>query len=226
LFPRDRWGILGHAAPVQINIAWDFASGKSGATNDYTVGCTVALMNNGRFAVLDLYRGKPDFHTMKELVFQKWVEAYQLYRLCPTIFIEDASAGQQMLQEIAHANAVKPSLILPIPVLPTTNKGLRAEAIASAQNSGRVDLPADAPWKEEFIRECEEFPLSQHDDIVDAYTWAQAGFVRGEGFFKQPSLSAAEEEFAQEIIDINDPRHPAFDGYESNSAGDDDSFID
>jgi len=225
LFPRDRWGTIGFTAPIQINWAWDFASGKAGASNDYTVGCCVALMNNGRYAVLDLFRGKPDFHTMKQLVFAKWMETYQQYRLFPTVFIEDASAGQQMLQEINHANAVRPSLILPIPVTPTANKEIRAEAIASAQNSGRVDLPKDAPWKEDFIRELEEFPLSQHDDCVDAYTWAQAGFVRGEGFFKQPTLSAADEAFSQEIIDIDDPRHPAFGGYEVDG-GVDDSFID
>lgn len=225
LFPRDRWGTIGFTAPIQINWAWDFASGKAGASNDYTVGCCVALMNNGRYAVLDLFRGKPDFHTMKQLVFAKWMETYQQYRLFPTVFIEDASAGQQMLQEINHANAVRPSLILPIPVTPTANKEIRAEAIASAQNSGRVDLPKDAPWKEDFIRELEEFPLSQHDDCVDAYTWAQAGFVRGEGFFKQPTLSAADEAFLQEIIDIDDPRHPAFGGYEVDG-GVDDSFID
>jgi hypothetical protein len=65
---------------------------------------------------------------------------------------------------------------------------MRAEAIASAQNNGQVDLPADAPWAEAFVREMEEFPLSEHDDCVDAYTWAQAGFVRGEGFFKVPEL--------------------------------------
>jgi hypothetical protein len=62
------------------------------------------------------------------------------------------------------------------------------EAIASAQNNRQVDLPENAAWKEDFIRELEEFPLSEHDDCVDAYTWAQAGFVRGEGFFKPPSL--------------------------------------
>lgn len=188
LFPRDKWGTLGNFAPIAINWAWDFASGKAGAKNDYTVGCCVALMNSGRYAVLDLFRGKPDFPTMKQIVFAKWCETYQRYKLFPQVFIEDASSGQQMLQEIQHANLVRPSMLEPIPVLPTHNKEMRAEAIASAQNNGQVDLPENAAWKEDFIRELEEFPLSEHDDCVDAYTWAQAGFVRGEGFFKPPAL--------------------------------------
>jgi len=192
LFPRDKWGTLGKHAPIVINWAWDFASGKAGAKNDYTVGCCVALMNNGRYAVLDVFRGKPDFPMMKQLVFAKWCETYQQYGLFPQVFIEDASAGQQMLQEINYANMVQPSMLQPIPVLPTHNKEMRAEAIASAQNNGQVDLPSEASWKEDFIRELEEFPLSEHDDCVDAYTWAQAGFVRGEGFFKPAELPDGE----------------------------------
>jgi predicted phage terminase large subunit-like protein len=197
LFPRDKWGLLGNAVPLQINWAWDFASGKTGAKNDYTVGCCVALMNTGRYAVLDLFRGKPDFTMMKQLVFEKWSRTYDKYRLYAQVFIEDASAGQQMLQEIANFNLRNDSLIRPIPVIPTHSKEMRAEAIASAQNNGQVDLPEDAVWQEAFIRELEEFPLSEHDDCVDAYTWAQAGFVRGEGFFKQPALPPGAGESVQ-----------------------------
>jgi predicted phage terminase large subunit-like protein len=191
LFPREKWGTLGKYAPIAINQAWDFSSGKSGAKNDYTVCCTVALMNNGRYAVLDVFRGKPDFPMMKQLVFMKWCEVYQKYGLSPQVFIEDASAGQQMLQEITALNMRQKTLVQPIPVMPTHNKEIRAEAIASAQNNGQVDL-ADFACKEEFIRELEEFPLSEHDDCVDAYTWAQAGFVRGEGFFKLPQAQTSE----------------------------------
>ena len=205
LFPRDKWGTLGNHSPILINWAWDFASGKANANNDYTVGCCVALMNTGRYAVLDVFRGKPDFPTMKQLVYAKWCETYQRYGLMAQLFIEDASAGQQMLQEINYANMVSPSMLKPIPVLPTHNKEMRAEAIASAQNNGQVDLPAVAAWKEDFIRELEEFPLSEHDDCVDAYTWAQAGFVRGDGFFKPPALPESNG-----VITIDDPVHPMF----------------
>lgn len=210
LFPRDKWGTLGKFAPIAINWAWDFASGKSGAKNDYTVGCCVALMNNGRYAVLDLFRGKPDFTMMKQLVFRTWYETYQRHQIMPQVFIEDASAGQQMLQEIASLNMRENTAVQPIAVAPTHNKAVRAEAIASTQNNGQVDLPEDAPWKEQFIRELEEFPLSEHDDCVDAYTWAQAGFVRGEGFFKQPKILDGGFDYS-EILTIDDPRHPLCD---------------
>jgi hypothetical protein len=115
-----------------------------------------------------------------------------------------------MLQEINYANMVSPSMLQPIPVLPTHNKEMRAEAIASAQNNKQVDLPEDAPWKEEFVRELEEFPLSEHDDCVDAYTWAQAGFVRGAGFFKP--LEEGASPFGSDLVTIEDPQHPFFDG--------------
>ena len=210
LFPRDKWGVLGKFAPIAINWAWDFASGKSSASNDYTVGCCVALMNNGLYAVLDLFRGKPDFTMMKQLVFQKWCESYQRYGLYSQVFIEDASAGQQMLQEIQNLNLRQSTMLVPIPVVPTHNKEMRAEAIASTQNNGLVDLPADAVWKEEFTRELEEFPLGEHDDQVDAYTWAQAGSSRGDGFFKalKPEENALGD--VSEIITIDDPIHPLY----------------
>ncbi len=188
LFPRDRWGVIGVTAPIAICWAWDFHSGKQGSKNDYTVGCCVALMNNGRYAVLDLIRGRPDFTLMKQLVFRKWWETYQQYKITPQVFIEDASSGQQMLQEIENLNLRQHTLLIPVPVVPTKNKVMRAEAIASTQNNGLVDLPADAVWKEDFIRELEEFPLAEHDDCVDAYVWSQAGFSRGEGFFKLPDV--------------------------------------
>src|ERR1700688_376390 len=213
LFPRDKWGTLGSYAPIIINWAWDFASGKAGAKNDYTVGCCVALMNNGRYAVLDVFRGKPDFPMMKQLVFAKWCETYQKYKLFPQVFIEDASAGQQMLQEINHANMVQDSMVKPIPVLPTHNKEMRAEAIASAQNNGQVDLPEGAAWREDFIRELEEFPLCEHDDFVDAYVWAQAGFVRGDGFFKPLDLPDRER-----VVEYD----PTLDSWNGEGLGDSD----
>ncbi|SPF44746.1 hypothetical protein SBA1_550111 [Candidatus Sulfotelmatobacter kueseliae] len=203
LFPRDKWGTLGLASPIMLNWGWDFASGKAAAANDYTVGVLVALMNTGRFAVLDVFRGKPPFPQMKQLVYMKWCETYEQFGLMPQVFIEDASSGQQMLQEINYANLLRPSLLQPIPVLPTTKKELRAEAIASAQNNGQVDLPEDAPWKEEFIRELEEFPLCIHDDQTDAYTYSQAGFMRGEGFFKQLTDGGTTG-----TITVDNPAHP------------------
>lgn len=213
LFPRSKWGTLGNAAPIQVNWAWDFHSGKTGAGNDYTVGVCVALMNTGRYAVLDLFRGRPDFGMMKQLVFMKWSETWDKYRLMPNVFIEDASAGTQILQEIANYNLTRDSLVRPIPVLPTRNKTIRAEAIASAQNNGTVDLPADAVWKEHFVRELEEFPLSEHDDCVDAYTWAQAGFVRGEGFFKQPQMLPGD---TGQIVEYNALEDDFYSGYSSS----------
>ena len=158
LFPLDRWRDLGNVAPMQIVWAWDFASGKSSARNDFTVGVCMGLMNDGLYAVLDVFRGKPDFPMMKRLVLAKWVETHKKYGLCAQVYFEDASSGQQMLQEFANLNAVSPTAIQPIPVVPTQNKAIRAEAIASAQNSGLVCLPKDAPWREQFVKELVRVP--------------------------------------------------------------------
>jgi predicted phage terminase large subunit-like protein len=133
-------------------------------------------------------------------VFIQWAAAYQRWRLYPGVVIEDANAGQQLLQEIENLNATDPTLVQPVAVKPTKNKFVRSEAIASYQNAGQVSLPSEAPWKQAFIRELEEFPLAQHDDQVDAYTWAQAAFVRGQGVFKLPK----DIEGPSEVVHLDD----------------------
>lgn len=183
LFPSDKWTVNEQFAPVAVAQAWDCAS-KSGNSNDWSVCCTLGVDNTGRFKVLDVWRGKPDFHSLKRQVFIQWVAVHQKFGIQSVVVIEDANAGTQLLQEFEHLNSVNPSMIFPVAVRPLKNKFLRSEAIAGYQNAGQVALPADAPWRELFIRECEEFPLGQHDDQCDSYTWAQAAFVRGQGVFK------------------------------------------
>jgi predicted phage terminase large subunit-like protein len=199
LFPADKWGIDDRFVPVAIVQAWDSAS-KAGSANDFSVCCTVGLDNSGRFQVLDVWRGKVDFTALKRQVFIQWAAAYQRWRLYPGVVIEDANAGQQLLQEIENLNATDPTLVQPVAVKPTKNKFVRSEAIASYQNAGQVSLPSEAPWKQAFIRELEEFPLAQHDDQVDAYTWAQAAFVRGQGVFKLPK----DIEGPSEVVHLDD----------------------
>lgn len=192
LFPADKWRTLDRVAPIRIAQAWDCGT-KTGAGNDYSVCCSLAQLATGQYLVLDVYRAKLDFPRLKEALFSKATEMYQRYGIFPEVVIEDAGAGQQLLQEIEAVNATHNTLLVPIPAKPIRNKFVRAEAIASYQNRGLVALPPEAPWKQEFIRELEEFPLSQHDDQVDAYVYAQALFVRGDGFFRLPPPALSPE---------------------------------
>jgi hypothetical protein len=61
-----------------------------------------------------------------------------------------------------------------IPVNPSGGKIARAQAISPLVEAGNVYLPHPdyAPWVNDFIEECVQFPNGAHDDQVDAMTQA------------------------------------------------------
>jgi predicted phage terminase large subunit-like protein len=188
LFPADKWRVFDNVQPMRMVQAWDCAA-KTGSGHDYSACVTVAQLGSGEYAVLDVWRHKVAFPELKQMVFRKWMEMYERWQVASEVVIEDANVGAQLLQEIEHINAMQPSMIYPVAAKPGgKSKYVRAEAIASYQNRGLVGLPSNAPWRQMFINELQEFPLSQNDDMCDAYVYAQAAFVRGEGFFKAPEL--------------------------------------
>lgn len=61
---------------------------------------------------------------------------------------------------------------------PPGDKMVKAQPLEPIFEAGNVHIPADAPWKDEWLRHFEEFPSGSHDDAVDATSlvWhAQAG---------------------------------------------------
>jgi hypothetical protein len=52
------------------------------------------------------------------------------------------------------------------------DKRARAEAVTPMFEAGRVFLPADASWLNDFIDELATFPSGVHDDMVDSTTQA------------------------------------------------------
>jgi len=187
--PDSNWGVWvpGSSTPHIINIGIDFASGKQSARNDYTAAVRVMLMDDGRYCVDYVYCAKPPYPVQKQLPTLLFKETYERWGLMPIIFIEDKSAGEQILQEYEMFLAMNPDfLVRPIAVMPTQNKAMRVEAIAQYQNTHLVDIIEDAPWHSDFVRCCADFPLAEHDDMLDAYVWAQAGFSRPD-FFRAPA---------------------------------------
>lgn len=51
------------------------------------------------------------------------------------------------------------------------DKVLRSRSIQGRMASGKVYIPQDAEWSNDFIKEILEFPSGQHDDQVDALSW-------------------------------------------------------
>jgi predicted phage terminase large subunit-like protein len=142
--------------------SWDTAN-KTGELNDYSV-CTTWGLYGGYFYLLDVFRKRLNYPDLKRAVADQW----RLHN--PTrVLIEDKSSGIPLIQElraegIFGVEAYKPA--------PGSDKLLRLHAQSIKFESGKVFLPSDAPWLDEYERELTGFPGGKYDDQVDSTTQA------------------------------------------------------
>lgn len=140
--------------------SWDTAS-KVNNFSDFSVGITLALKNK-KIYVLDIKRERMDFPSLRRAA----IAAYQQYKP-NTILIEDASSGTQLVQDLKEHDiyCVKP-------IRPEGDKKSRLFAQASVFDSGKVYLPTNERWVDDFIHELTAFPSGKFDDQVDAMSQA------------------------------------------------------
>ena len=140
--------------------SWDTAS-KVNNFSDFSVGITLAIKNK-KIYVLDIKRERMDFPTLRRAA----IAAYHQYKP-HHILIEDASSGTQLVQDLKEHNiyCVKP-------IRPEGDKKSRLFAQASVFDSGKVYLPTNASWVDDFIHELTAFPSAKFDDQVDAMSQA------------------------------------------------------
>jgi len=135
--------------------SWDCAF-KKNEENDYSV-CTTWKVTENKFYLIDLFRERLEFPELK----RKAVELYEKFNP-REILIEDKASGQSLIQELKRETR------LPIrEVQATRDKVARVHSITPLIESGKV-LLMDHETASIIINECEEFPISEHDDIVDS----------------------------------------------------------
>ena len=141
---------------VKVIQSWDTGF-KKGAENDFSV-CTTWGVSENAYFLLHLWRGKEEFPELKR-VMTSLAEQWN-----PTeILVEDRASGQSLIQEL------KSSTRLPIiAVKSDRDKQSRAQAITPIIEAGKVFLPENAPWVQDFLDEMSSFPNGLHDDIVDS----------------------------------------------------------
>ena len=159
-------------APHQVDEqaqSWD-CSFKDLDTSDYVVGQMWARLGPA-FLLGDQVRGRMDCPATVKAVrgmTAKWPGTM-------AILIEDKANGSAVIQMLSHQI---PGILA---VNPGGGKVARAQAISPLVEAGNVYLPHPdfAPWVNDFIEECVQFPNGAHDDQVDAMTqillrWNQA----------------------------------------------------
>lgn len=137
--------------------SWDVASSISD-TADYSVCTTWGVIRTNEFYLLDLKRVR---HTVTNLA-ELGKALYAKYAP-DVVVIELAGLGFSFFQLLNKALGVRV-----VRKDPKGDKVTRAEAQTVCLEEGRVFVPRDASWLDDFRREVIAFPSAKHDDQVDS----------------------------------------------------------
>ena len=147
-----------------IIIAVDTAFKKT-TTSDYSVAVVAGMTQEGDIYIVDIKRSRFEFPDLKRALISlntKWRG-----KGLRGIHIEDKASGMSLIQELKNQSGMA---IIPYKV--STDKVTRVAAITDLIEGGRVLLPRNAIWLDDFIEETVSFPNGTHDDQVDALSMA------------------------------------------------------
>jgi predicted phage terminase large subunit-like protein len=152
----------------RIYQSWDMAL-KDGETNNFSV-CTTWLMRGSHYYLLDLYRARADYPTLRRQVLTL-AEHWRVDK----VLIEDTAAGAPILQELRRSSLGSRLT----PVMPSGDKVARVAAVTHLFEQGFVHLPRSAPWLESLRDELLAFPHGSYDDQADSVSqflrWRTSG---------------------------------------------------
>ena len=145
---------------AQVIIPVDTAF-KKNEGNDYSVALTMGLDRTGDIYILSVMRGRYEFPELKQRIIT--LNTQWRGRGLRAFYIEDRASGQSLIQSLRRESG-----IALIPYKTIHDKVARVNAVLPLIEGGRVFLPEAAPWLDDFMEECVQFPGSTHDDQVDA----------------------------------------------------------
>jgi predicted phage terminase large subunit-like protein len=152
--------------------SWDVAA-TIGDANDYSV-CTTWLVAAGRFYVIDVFRARLEYPSLR----RKVMELAERFKV-QMILIEEAGFGHTLLQDLR--TGLPSHITQPLGIKPLGTKSDRLVAQTAKIEAGHVYLPKEAPWLSDFLNEMLAFPNGRYDDQVDSVSqflnWVQ-GFLR------------------------------------------------
>lgn len=173
-----KWGWFGAYSTLparesgdMIVQSWDTAA-KTSKSNDFSVCTTWMLKPNGDAYLLHIYRGKLIF---PDLVRE--VETLARAHAADAVLIEDAGSGTGLIQNL------RSTPLDVIEIKPDGDKIMRMSVQSPAIESGKVFLPKEASWLDQFRLEVAAFPNGSHDDQIDSLSqflrWARERRITG-----------------------------------------------
>jgi len=159
---------------MSIIIAADTAFKKTEQA-DYSVLMVLGIDQGGDIYLIDLVRNKWDFPELKKAAIginTKWRG-----KGLRGIYVEDKASGQSLVQELKNQSGVS---VIPYKVV--ADKVARLNAVTPMIEGGRVHLPKEARWLDDFMEEAQSFPNGKHDDQIDALSLGLDVLSRMSGF--------------------------------------------
>ena len=160
---------------LDICVGVDPATGK--AHGDYTA--VVVVGKDKRTGVIyTLYTYNK--HASPTELIDTLVDIYRQFR--PRLILFEEVAFQEVYKKYILQEASRQSIHLPVKgIKPRGNKEIRAQKIAPLIENGLLKFKKE---HKELVQQLKEFPLSAHDDLVDALVYAVEGLEKGESPFK------------------------------------------
>jgi predicted phage terminase large subunit-like protein len=150
---------------LALGDCWRFATvdlaNSTKTSADYTVISAWARTVDGNLVLLDRHRsriGEEQHFAHARPLVERWN--------LDTVFVEASQYATGLVREATRGG---------VPISPLTaekNKLTRALPASAWCSTGRLWLPAEAPWLDNWVTEHAGFPTASHDDQVDTTAYA------------------------------------------------------
>jgi predicted phage terminase large subunit-like protein len=147
----------------QILQSWDTAN-KDTELSNFSV-CTTWGIKDQHLFLLDVYRRRMDFPTLKRAV----IDLATVHR-ADIVLVEDKASGISLIAELRSQNF---SIVQEAPSI-DGDKVMRLRGQTAKIAGGFVLFPKEAHWLDTYILELVTFPNSKNDDQVDSTVYALA----------------------------------------------------
>lgn len=180
--------------PVDLDIgtwitSWDLGFGTTDRERkkhtDYSVGCVIQLLPDGRFIIHDLVRGRWEFTdqlTQMRALIRKWPQATHH-------LVEAAANGAAAIDTMKRDGPGVDAITGITPVKPLGSKIVRWQAATPTMEAKKV-LHTGGPWVKDLLAEMAVAPNGKHDDQLDALTQG-INWLRPRHLGSVPSTSKA-----------------------------------
>jgi phage terminase large subunit-like protein len=191
----QRWSLEAHRRIDfrQLAIFLDTAQ-KDATANDYSAFLLAGIDSLNDYYFLDAWHAKVEYPELVQAAYDFWLKHAKAFGKALPMYIEDKSSGISLIQTLSRGEIARDptqtdysrrmAVRRPkIPAMPfqagpkrhaemlsrwmRLDKLTRAQSVSPIVEAGRVWIPQEADWANDFLTETSDFPNAPHDEYVD-----------------------------------------------------------